>query len=229
MGTGNRDERRAERWLRSQGLSVERQADDPPDFVVDGRYAVEVTRLNTIEDDVALREKEGLRRTIQEIVEEFEPSDDGTEYLVDVRFCVSRPLPPKSHVRCEVREALRRPTSGETVLKCGLALTMDRVRSAKNRRFHLGNVDSGMGSMALMEYAERIPKIVEEKTKRVGTRLDDYPERWLVLVDHVLFEPLMGVLGMHEMEALRAIVTSREPWDRIIVLSATEPHRCVDV
>lgn len=229
MSTGNRDEQRAEKWLRSQGLSVERQADDPPDFVVDGRYAVEVTRLNAVEDDASLREKEGLRRTIQKILDEFEPSVDGVAYLVDVRFCVSWPLPPKSDVRREVRDALRRPTGGETVLNCGLALIVDRVHSPKERRFYLGNVDSGMGSMPLMEYVERISKIVEEKTKRVGTRLDHYAERWLVLVDHVLFEPLMGVLETHEIEALKASVTSRGPWDRIIVLSVTEPPRCMEV
>lgn len=229
MRTGNRDEQRAEDWLRSQGFLVERQADDPPDFVADGSYAVEVTRLNAIEDDAALRKKEGLRRTIQKILDEFDPSVDGAAYLVDVRFCVSRPLPPKSDVRREVRDALRRPTGGETVLNCGLALIFDRVHGPKERRFFLGNVDSGMGSMPLMDYVERIPKIVEEKTKRAGTRLDDYAERWLVLVDHVLYEPLMSVLETHEIEALKASVTSRGPWDRIIVLSVTEPPRYMDV
>ena len=40
------DEQKAAKWLQLQGhTSIVYQSDDPPDFLVDGRYAVEVTRM----------------------------------------------------------------------------------------------------------------------------------------------------------------------------------------
>ena len=46
-GKDNEDELCAEDWLRQQGYKdIRRPRNDPPDFVVDGVYAVEVTRLN---------------------------------------------------------------------------------------------------------------------------------------------------------------------------------------
>ena len=41
------DELCAQNWLTQQGYrDIRRPSDDSPDFVVDGHYAVEVTRLN---------------------------------------------------------------------------------------------------------------------------------------------------------------------------------------
>ena len=46
-GTENKDELRAKNWLREQGYrDIRRPCSDPPDFVIDGNFAVEVTRLN---------------------------------------------------------------------------------------------------------------------------------------------------------------------------------------
>ena len=46
-GTENEDELRAENWLRQQGYrDIRRPCSDPPDIVIDGDCAVEVTRLN---------------------------------------------------------------------------------------------------------------------------------------------------------------------------------------
>lgn len=43
----NEDETRARDWLKQQGVvRVRRPSSDPPDFVIDGDCAVEVTRLN---------------------------------------------------------------------------------------------------------------------------------------------------------------------------------------
>ena len=45
----NDDELRAQNWLRQQGYKdIRRPHSDPPDFVVDSKYAVEVTRLHLL-------------------------------------------------------------------------------------------------------------------------------------------------------------------------------------
>ncbi len=47
----NEDECRAKRWLESQGhTDIYRPCTEPPDFVVEGCYAVEVRRLNWMTD-----------------------------------------------------------------------------------------------------------------------------------------------------------------------------------
>lgn len=46
----NREEERARQWLESQGytdiLDLSQDGNDPPDFMVENRIAVEVRRLN---------------------------------------------------------------------------------------------------------------------------------------------------------------------------------------
>ncbi len=43
----NHDEVIAQKWLKAQGYGdIRNQCNDPPDFVVDGKLAVEVTRLS---------------------------------------------------------------------------------------------------------------------------------------------------------------------------------------
>ena len=76
----NCDERIAKRWLELQGYSdVRRPNDDPPDYVVEGRYGVEVRCLNWMTE--VNGESEGmegyekpLERTIQRVLEEYDQS-----------------------------------------------------------------------------------------------------------------------------------------------------------
>lgn len=232
----NRDEKRAERWLKDMGFAVEPGA-DPPDFVVDQRCAVEVTRLQTIEDTETRTKREGLRRTLDRVLSKFGPSVDGGGYVVD---CEVRLVPPARTVEKEVRGALsdwldgRRqshdgqpfgnlavPAEDTIALASGIQLRVAGPFGSLQTRFRLANVDSGMGHFPIQDYLAAVPERVEEKRKKVMDRWDLYVEWWLVLLDHVGYVPLAGREQRGAMES----ITCGAPWSRILVVSVTEPHR----
>ena len=235
--TANDDEKRAKEWLKDMGFAVEPGA-DPPDLVVDQRCAVEVTRLQTIEDRETLTEREGLRKTLDRVLSEFGPAGDGGGYMVD---CEVRLVPAAKSVKKEVRSALcgwldsrehslRGPPRGnfailaedaDIALACGIRLRVTGPFGSLQRRFHLANVDSGMGCFLVPEYLAAIPGRVEEKTRKVRGRLDRYTEWWLVFLDHLGYVPL----ATPELRDVGRSLTCGAPWSRILVVSVTRPHR----
>lgn len=90
----NSDEEQALRWLEGLGRSVKRLRHDPPDFVVDGKYGVEVTRLHTQEDDHdGRRRKQALRRTMEGLFQEVSPRRWHPSYSVRVSYDMTKKLP----------------------------------------------------------------------------------------------------------------------------------------
>ena len=108
----NADELLAKEWLYSQSYSsVERLKRDPPDYVVDGNFAVEVRRLNRrIEVDGRPKGEEKarmpLRQTIKKTLEKIDPPGGERGWIVDCEYDFSRPLPRGKVVQSQVREAL---------------------------------------------------------------------------------------------------------------------------
>ncbi len=70
----NFDEHRARQWLELQGhADIQNPCDDPPDLVVERRYAVEVRRLNRPED----KQRIPLERAIENLLSKFGRTTDG--------------------------------------------------------------------------------------------------------------------------------------------------------
>jgi hypothetical protein len=95
----NNDEQIVERYLNSLGMGeVVHEPDGkvPPDFLVDGRIAVEVRRLNQhYEADGKLRGLEqdsiSLRQSLENLLSEFEASNISSSWFVCFSF--RRPIP----------------------------------------------------------------------------------------------------------------------------------------
>ena len=108
----NDDERLAKKWLDSQGCSsIERSKDDPPDYVVDDNFAVEVRRLNQrIEVDGRTKGEENSRislyDTIRKTLEKIDSPGGGRDCVVNCEYDFTRPLPSKKVVEGQIREAL---------------------------------------------------------------------------------------------------------------------------
>lgn len=96
----NMDENCAEHWLRQQGFQdIARPCSDPPDFVVNGECAVEVTRLNqrivvpdqkesVAEEEVSIR----LTHCIENVIDRLGPPGiKGRSWIVDVEYDLSNP------------------------------------------------------------------------------------------------------------------------------------------
>lgn len=120
----NIDERLAREWLKRQGhADIQRPHDDPPDYVVGGRTAVEVRRLNRrIEINGQTEGEEqsemALRKTIDQVLAKFGPPSAGKSWYVDCEYDFSDPLPKTRVTRSQIREALHpfsRPCVGSTI------------------------------------------------------------------------------------------------------------------
>ena len=107
------DEGLARKWLESQGYTdITRPCSDPPDYVVNSEYAVEVRRLNQrIEIRGQFEGEEqsriAFRGTIEKVLEEFGPPSEGQVWTVDCEYDFSKPLPGKRITKREIGKALQ--------------------------------------------------------------------------------------------------------------------------
>ena len=111
----NNDELCAQNWLKQQGYrDIRRPSDDPPDFVVDGHYAVEVTRLSQrimAGDDKRSKGEEQARVPLTDCTEEIvcklgSPGNEGRSWIIDCEYDFREPLPSRKTVTAQVSEAL---------------------------------------------------------------------------------------------------------------------------
>lgn len=111
----NEDELWAQDWLRQQGYrDIRRPCSDPPDFVVDGNYAVEVTRLNqriVVGDEENSRGEEEARKPLTDRIAEAigqlgPPGNEGCSWEIDCEYDFAEPLPTPKSVTRQVAEGL---------------------------------------------------------------------------------------------------------------------------
>ena len=111
----NQDEQWAEEWLKSLGYDdIRRLSCDPPDYDVDGRYAVEVTRLNQRIEVGKSRKQQGeensrksLRRYIKKVLNRLgSPGNEGRSWVVDCEYDFLKSLPKEKMLETQIREVL---------------------------------------------------------------------------------------------------------------------------
>lgn len=151
MGKGpkNDDERCAENWLRQQmHQDCQWLLDDPPDLLIDGFWAVEVTRLNQrllVGDDKRSIGEEEARIPLTQCLEEVifrlgPPGNEGKSWVIDCEYDFREPLPSRKTVAAQASEALvplSRPYDDSTV-------------SAMHRRYV--NYDRHSGETSFLEF-----------------------------------------------------------------------------
>ena len=111
----NQDELRAQSWLSQQGYNdIQRPHSDPPDFVVDGKYAVEVTRLGQrimVGDDEDSKDEkqvqEPLTRLIKKVLAELgPPGNKGRSWVIDCEYDFTQPRPKTKVAKQQIFKAL---------------------------------------------------------------------------------------------------------------------------
>lgn len=108
------DECYAQEWLLRQGHCVKRPSSDPPDYIVDGVYGVEVRRLNQgvivgNEKDSEGEEEQRIPLTdcVKKAIDHLgPPGNAGWSWVIDCEYDFSRNLPRRKTVRREISEAL---------------------------------------------------------------------------------------------------------------------------
>ena len=221
--------------LRVRDIVYDPDGNVPPDFLVDGRIAVEVRRLDQHERNTGTargREETEtpLLRGMQDAVASFgPPGTDGASWAVWYRY--RRPVPPWNTLGPLVMEWLtafrdgQRPRRADASFGNDFSLTLARASASHKQVFWIGgHTDLDAGGMMLRLMRENIQICIEEKARKVTSARGNYPEWWLILVDRVGFG-----LDSFDREQFRASVSLIHDWDKVIILAAHDHTSAFEV
>jgi len=222
----NNDEQIAERYLKSLDIGeVVHEPDGkvPPDFLIDGRIAVEVRRLNQhYKESGKFRGLEQdsipLRQRLENLLSEFGASLPAATWFV--MFSFRRPIPEWRTLRTRIRDALSSfliaPTDKAWRIPIAESFDLTILRSTKTYDdcFLLGGYDDmDSGGWIVSEIIRNASAFMATKSLKVAPHLSKYSVWWLVFVDYI-------ALG-GEGEEVRQHITRSKPWDRVVFLSPT--------
>jgi hypothetical protein len=230
-------ERLAGEYLRSCGFVdpiYEPDGKVPPDFLIDGGIAVEVRRLNQMHKSG--RETPGLEQIqrslawkVPVLLKSLGPSPAGDSWLVSLSF--RRPLLPWWQIRkClgnELRvfsqDASSRIESHYTIrIEENLAIRLDRAGSVHDDFFVFGGyTDLNAGGWVISEIERNMTICIREKTNAISRFWHKYGEWWLVLIDRIAYANIES----EDAGALRNRLDGLADWDRVVLVSPTNPTR----
>ncbi len=233
-------EKIARKYIRSMYgdvLLYEPDGNVPPDFLLDGRVAIEVRRLNK-NFESPNGHPEGIENlsmslwtSIKKKLLKFGPSIDGESWIVWVTF--GRPIsdlktvPARIDHKLSVFKALllRQPT--KIPIDSNLQIELVRCPHDNSTFFSLGGCsDNDAGGWVLGEVAENLKLCVVEKEAKIMPYRYRYPEWWLVLVDHIDF-------GVDDQDhgLLREYLGSafQHSWNKIILLDPRNHLRAFEI
>ena len=226
----DRSERIVSEYLSHRGFRdvvYEPDGNVPPDFLLNGRIAVEARRLNQNEDTPDGRRglEEAaipLQAKVSRLLGTLGSSGGGESWYVVYSF--RRPLPPWD----ELANALRFELA---VFRCDSEHQPTIRNIAPGFRVRLlragrpypdffvsgGYADGDSGGFVLSELDRNIRICVAEKTKKIARVRERYPDWWLVLVDHVGYG-----LSDSDRAQLRQLLQLDHLWDKIILVSSLD-------
>lgn len=249
----NRDESMVGAWLESQGHAVchLERGDDPPDLVVDGNIAVEVTTIASYAHRTLWDFMEGVCRALG-------PAENGRGYFLGVRSedeallqhqdrgkvaAIKRDL--RRYAKLALRNHYRSPNA--TVLGPGQAIdflpTNGRIRLPHGVEIQIitsirdnthdvkYEVAAGGGKAVWVvpHLIEAIQAAICKKTNNqlIQRRARKYTEWWLVVTDPAYARNL----GANEAGAITESIEYRTPWRRVMLayLFADQVARVVDL
>lgn len=233
-------ERVAELYLQSLGMgSVEYEPDGntPPDFLVAGRIAVEVRRLNQNHELPGGR-YEGLEQLwiplsqrLKKHLPSIGPSRNGECWYACIDF--SRPLADWKILRPLLEAALRsfmsNPHRQQTTIQITPNFAVDLLRSGVDHGsfFVLGaSSDNDSGGWVMGEVARNLRLCIEEKERKIAPYRSKYGSWWLVLTDHIDYS-----MDQEDRETFRSEVMPTIPhtFDRIVLIDPRDHTRAFEV
>ena len=240
----NEDERLARDWLVSLAShpdSVSRPSHDPPDYVIEGDIAVEVTRL-TEGDERSLHSLEGV---VTDVLIGLEPTGNGLSLCVFWVYEALRVFPKKKQMRQQIRDALipytkayRMPAGIEDLrMPCGLSLRLVHIQPTVGPpTFKFGGYSGMSGTDVRGKLLKDLKRAVKKKSLAVSSRGNQYETWWLVLVDRVFdsdhFTFDGGNEGKRLLRDMKSMATRLADadgdswsWSRIVILAPSDACR----
>ena len=216
-------------------IVYEPDGNNPPDFLVDDRIAVEVRRLNQNElTETGFRGLEEIRipteERIRKLLVSLGPAKANTSWFVGYKL--KRPILPWGQIEPELRrrlEVFRDNTSNWEpcqIILGGFELDIFLKAGDPHPTFFVygGGCDEDTGGFEFVETQKNLRLCIAEKTLKVARVRHKYPEWWLILVDRI---------GYGVTESDRKLFTEHlgidHEWDKVILLSPLDPRMAFEV
>lgn len=215
-----------------QSIIYEPDGNTPPDFLVDGRIAVEVRRLNQNYDSGDGRR--GLEEASIPLWHKLERlahslgSGANESWYLYYRF--GRPVKPWKELKPKLRSALvefmaqSERRAGRVYTDGNFELEVIPASQPLEHNFRMGGVsDHQSGGSIVAEMLQNIDHCVTEKLQKIAIFREKYPVWWLVFTDHIGF-------GLDDNDKQQLLEHVKRPagWDKIIVVSPSDPTNWLD-
>lgn len=197
-----------------------------PDFLVEGRIAIEARRLNQNEEsEQGYRGLEEVWKPLNVLVQKVvafaidQPSTGESWFVV---YAFRRPLPPWKELEKLITAALRsfryqsNHQSGKVELTANFKLEFIRASNVHPTFFVFGGWrDSDSGGFVMGETVRNLRICIAEKTRKLVKVRSKYHEWWLVLEDRIGY----GDWNETDRRRLREFVRLEGGWDKIILVN----------
>lgn len=229
----------AKRYLTSCGFSdvvYEPDGNVPPDFLLDGKIAVEVRRLNQHEDTNGV--SQGLEVSSIPLWQKMEKLvtsvNSGAPYRQSafVTYTYSRPIPPWADIESFVREWLINLQNGlagpESVLPTRRGYFELAAIKSSNRYdtpFIMGGCsDHDAGGFVISELKRNLEIVIREKSLKIARYRAKYNEWWLLLVDHIAYS-----LDADDRQDFREVVAIEHDWNKIVLINPLNAEQAFEI
>ncbi|MGA2040286.1 MAG: hypothetical protein ABSH42_13500 [Bryobacteraceae bacterium] len=216
---------------KEQEVPYEPDGQDGPDFVIDGKIAVEVTRLNrhvgVSADGRRLGEESAIpvEKTVATMLDSLGPPTAGFSWFVSIEFTL--PPPGKREIEREVRKHLKafqdRPLQESTRIRIFDNLTIELCRAGRigSRYFLMGAPNHDVCGEMVVEALERNVSIcIDDKGKKLSYLRSSDRECWLALADHIYW-------GWAD--AWHGVRIPPHGWDRVILINPLDPTQSFEL
>lgn len=196
---------------------------DPPDIIVNKDIGVEVRRLN--QQFFTEMGAEGLENSdfqihyaVKEILDSFTSFDGENSFLVGIEY--QRPFIIKI-VKRQIKDSLQNFLDEhvtifpfEIYVNNEISLFITKCDKPHKKLFTLASIfDNDAGGAVINVYIDNIRHCISEKSIKISTRLENYKEWWLYLVDYMGFD-----LDKQELDAVISSIRSTGHFSKVVLL-----------
>ncbi|WP_337917110.1 hypothetical protein [Vibrio cholerae] len=222
--SSNEDENIVREYLATRFDKVIHEPDGnvSPDFLVNGKIAIEVRRLN--------QQFRGAKKTVGLETDQFRLMDairrklskyplDKTSKSYFVTVSYKRPIGKLSSIVSNLEEAINKfQLAGEPIpysckLHQNVQFEIELERPIRDMKYKVGiEVDEDSGGWVVDTYAKDTNHCIDEKVMKIQSNYSKYPEWWLVFVDHI------GFMASDDVEDIKQCLSRPEHIAKILVL-----------
>jgi hypothetical protein len=230
------DEKKAMRWLESQGnldFQFEPDGNIPPDFVLNKNIGIEVRRLN---QHVHLNDKNvpleilefNLIPKIEKLLKQIKKEEFSNSIFLSIRY--ERPLRVDKKLLTLIKTQILlniELLEKDLTFNINDHLELRLFKSDKKLKDYIqvGSMsDRDSGGFVVREIYKNLIIIIKEKEEKILKYKNRYEFWWLLLIDHIGYE--LSDLDIQQLNDLPLITTF---FDRIVLISPNNNNKSWDL